>query len=329
MPGDMRRRWHARQRRRRGRATRRNKCNGMTLRRRRQPARLRARHQLGRARWTRRHGGREIARLPLRGQASSTARTTSSSSRDGTIYFTDPTYGRMPGFGIEREQELDFQGVYRIAPGAAASSQLLDRRVRPAERPVLLARRVAALHQRHRRARTSASSTSRATARSANGRVFAEGIGTGDSRRRARRRHEVRRARQRLGHRAAAASGCSTPQGEHLGVDRGARERRQRQLGRRGLADAVHRRLDLAVPRPAEGRRQPTRLHAADDHEETEMATSSTPRARADHPGPAERRDHRGRRVRRLGRAGARQRAERRRQRRGARRRLPRGRRRR
>jgi gluconolactonase len=36
---------------------------------------------------------------------------------DGSIYFTDPTYGRMPGFGIERDQDLDFQGVYRIPPG--------------------------------------------------------------------------------------------------------------------------------------------------------------------------------------------------------------------
>jgi gluconolactonase len=35
---------------------------------------------------------------------------------DGTIIFTDPTYGRMPGFGLEREQDLDFQGVYRIGP---------------------------------------------------------------------------------------------------------------------------------------------------------------------------------------------------------------------
>ena len=33
---------------------------------------------------------------------------------DGTIYFTDPTYGRMPVFGLERKQELDFQGVYRV-----------------------------------------------------------------------------------------------------------------------------------------------------------------------------------------------------------------------
>jgi gluconolactonase len=34
---------------------------------------------------------------------------------DGTVYFTDPTYGRMPVFGIERQQELDFQGVFRVA----------------------------------------------------------------------------------------------------------------------------------------------------------------------------------------------------------------------
>ena len=36
---------------------------------------------------------------------------------DGTIYFSDPAFGRMPGFGLEREQELSFQGVYRIDPG--------------------------------------------------------------------------------------------------------------------------------------------------------------------------------------------------------------------
>ena len=36
---------------------------------------------------------------------------------DGTIYFTDPTYGRMPGFGIERPLEQGFQGVYMLPPG--------------------------------------------------------------------------------------------------------------------------------------------------------------------------------------------------------------------
>ena len=35
---------------------------------------------------------------------------------DGSIYFSDPEYGRMPGFGEKREQELDFQGVFRVGP---------------------------------------------------------------------------------------------------------------------------------------------------------------------------------------------------------------------
>jgi gluconolactonase len=45
---------------------------------------------------------------------------------DGTIYFSDPTYGRMPGFGIERDQELDFQGVYRVPAGGGDPELLLD-----------------------------------------------------------------------------------------------------------------------------------------------------------------------------------------------------------
>ncbi len=39
---------------------------------------------------------------------------------DGSIWFSDPTYGRMPVFGLEREQDLDFQGFYRIPPGGGA-----------------------------------------------------------------------------------------------------------------------------------------------------------------------------------------------------------------
>ena len=40
---------------------------------------------------------------------------------DGAICFTDPNYGRREYFGVPREQELDFQGVYRIAPDGALS----------------------------------------------------------------------------------------------------------------------------------------------------------------------------------------------------------------
>jgi gluconolactonase len=35
---------------------------------------------------------------------------------DGAIYFSDPPYGLMDFYGIAREQDLDFQGVYRIGP---------------------------------------------------------------------------------------------------------------------------------------------------------------------------------------------------------------------
>jgi gluconolactonase len=47
-------------------------------------------------------------------------------AKDGSLYFSDPTYGRMPGFGLEREQDLDFQGVYRIPPGGGQLQLLAD-----------------------------------------------------------------------------------------------------------------------------------------------------------------------------------------------------------
>jgi gluconolactonase len=47
-------------------------------------------------------------------------------ANDGSIYFSDPWYGRMPVFGIERERELDFQGVYRIAPEGGDPQLLVD-----------------------------------------------------------------------------------------------------------------------------------------------------------------------------------------------------------
>jgi gluconolactonase len=48
---------------------------------------------------------------------------------DGSIYFTDPWYGRMPGFGVERPRELGFQGVYRVKPDQAGREPelLVDR----------------------------------------------------------------------------------------------------------------------------------------------------------------------------------------------------------
>ncbi len=35
---------------------------------------------------------------------------------DGSIYFTDPSYGRMEYYGVPRPVQLDFRGVYRVSP---------------------------------------------------------------------------------------------------------------------------------------------------------------------------------------------------------------------
>ncbi len=45
---------------------------------------------------------------------------------DGSIYFSDPTYGRMDGFGFPREQDMDVQGVYRISPDGEVSQLAND-----------------------------------------------------------------------------------------------------------------------------------------------------------------------------------------------------------
>ncbi len=44
---------------------------------------------------------------------------------DGSIWFTDPTYGRMPHYGVERPVQQGFQGVYKVAPGAGADDPQL------------------------------------------------------------------------------------------------------------------------------------------------------------------------------------------------------------
>jgi gluconolactonase len=72
-----------------------------------------------------RGGGREVLATHYDGKELNSPNDVVVKS-DGAIYFTDPTYGRMPGFGIEREQDLDFQGVYRIAPGGGDPQLLVD-----------------------------------------------------------------------------------------------------------------------------------------------------------------------------------------------------------
>ena len=50
---------------------------------------------------------------------------------DGAIFFTDPNSGRGPRFGVPREQELSFQGVYRLDPEAESLTLLVDDFAKP------------------------------------------------------------------------------------------------------------------------------------------------------------------------------------------------------
>jgi gluconolactonase len=99
-------------------------------------------------------------------------------TRDGSILFTDPTFGRMPGFGIEREQELDIQGVYRIPADGGDLQLLIDDFAQPN-----------GLCFTPDESQLYVNDTDRAHIRVfdagpdhqlSNGRVFAENIGTGD-----------------------------------------------------------------------------------------------------------------------------------------------------
>jgi gluconolactonase len=50
---------------------------------------------------------------------------------DGGIYFSDPPYGRAKFYGVERPQELAFQGVYSVGPEPTSPVLLVDDFDRP------------------------------------------------------------------------------------------------------------------------------------------------------------------------------------------------------
>ena len=96
----------------------------------------------------------------------------------GAIYFTDPPYGRFPGWGIERAQDLDFQGVFMIPPGGGELTLLTSDFEGPnglcfsPEHSVLYINDSARAHIRAFGLAPDGTLT--------NGRVHAENIGTGD-----------------------------------------------------------------------------------------------------------------------------------------------------
>jgi gluconolactonase len=122
MPGDKRRRWHPDE----GVTVLRdpsNKCNGMTLDN--DGNLIVCEHVTSSVVRERTDGTRETIATHW-GDKELNSPSDVIVTRDGSIIFTDPTYGRMPGFGLEREQDLDFQGVYRIPPDGGDLQLLVD-----------------------------------------------------------------------------------------------------------------------------------------------------------------------------------------------------------
>jgi gluconolactonase len=113
MPGDVRRRWSERDGVEEVMRPA-NKCNGMVYDA--EGNLLVCEHVTSSLVRERPDGTRETLASHFRGRELNSPNDVITRS-DGTIYFTDPWYGRTPVFGIEREHELDFQGVYRIPAG--------------------------------------------------------------------------------------------------------------------------------------------------------------------------------------------------------------------
>jgi gluconolactonase len=122
MPGDVRRRWDKSGVREVRRPA--NKCNGMTY-----DAALDlivCEHATSSLVRERPDGQREVIASHFEGTELNSPNDVVVKS-DGSIYFSDPWYGRMPVFGVERPRQLGFQGVYRIPPEGGAPQLLVDR----------------------------------------------------------------------------------------------------------------------------------------------------------------------------------------------------------
>ncbi len=174
MPGDKRRRWHPDE----GVQVLRdpsNKCNGMT--RDAHGNLLVCEHVTSSLVRESPDGGRETLASHW-GELELNSPNDVIVASDGSILFTDPTYGRMPGFGLEREQELDFQGVYRLPADGGALELLIDDFAQPnglcfsPDESLLYINDTVHAHIRVFDVGPGHSLS--------NGRVFASGIGTGD-----------------------------------------------------------------------------------------------------------------------------------------------------
>jgi len=100
-----------------------NKCNGMTLDN--DGNLIVCEHETSSVIREKPDGTRETLATHWQGRELNSPNDVVATS-DGSIIFTDPTYGRTRHHGLEREQDLDFQGVYRLPAGGAELELLAD-----------------------------------------------------------------------------------------------------------------------------------------------------------------------------------------------------------
>ena len=123
MPADVRRRWDQRGGVREVKRPS-NKCNGMTYD---QDLNLIVcEHATSSLVRERPDGQREVIASHFEGYELNSPNDVVVKS-DGAIYFSDPWYGRMPVYGVERPRQLGFQGVYRVPPGGGAPELMVER----------------------------------------------------------------------------------------------------------------------------------------------------------------------------------------------------------
>jgi gluconolactonase len=122
MPGDHMRRWSAAD----GVTTFRkpsNKANGNAFDH--QGRILTCEHATSRVTRTRPDGGIAVLATHWQGKELNSPNDIIVAS-DGRAYFTDPTYGRFAFYGVQREPELSFRGVYRLEPESRTLELLAD-----------------------------------------------------------------------------------------------------------------------------------------------------------------------------------------------------------
>jgi len=123
MPADVRRRWDQRGGVREVKRPS-NKCNGMTYDQ--DMNLIVCEHATSSLVRERTDGQREVLASHFEGYELNSPNDVVVKS-DGSIYFSDPWYGRMPVYGVERPRQLGFQGVYRVPPGGGEPVLEVDR----------------------------------------------------------------------------------------------------------------------------------------------------------------------------------------------------------